>query len=292
MNEQPSAAQEMHSRPARQKNRSWAKFRRNRFAIFCLCVFLAIVAVAALSEQLAPYDPLTQSLRQRLKPPSAEHLFGTDEFGRDILSRVLVGGKTSVTIGIVSVLISMAIGVPMGLLSGFFPRADAVIMRIVDIMMSLPGILLAMAIVAALGPTVFNVIIAVAIFSIPTFARVVRADVLAVREQEFVAAASLYGLSSAGIILCHILPNVIHSIIVVATMRFASSVLTSAGLSFLGMGVQPPTPDWGAMISQGRRYIRTAWWLIAYPSAALCIFTVTINVVGDALRDAFDPKQQ
>lgn len=275
-----------------EKSRSWIKFRRNKFAIFCLCVFAAIVLLSVFSEQIAPHDPLTQSLRQRLKPPTAEHPFGTDEFGRDILSRVLVGGKTSVTIGIVSVMISMLIGVPMGLLSGFYPKADAVIMRIVDIMMSLPGILLAMAIVAALGPTVFNVIIAVAIFSIPTFARVVRADVLAVREQEFVAAASLYGQSNAGIILRHILPNVAHSVIVVATMRFASSVLTSAGLSFLGMGVQPPTPDWGAMISQGRRYIRTAWWLIAYPSAALCIFTVTINVVGDALRDAFDPKQQ
>ena len=275
-----------------EKNRSWTKFRRNKFAIFCLCIFAAIVLLAVFSEQIAPHDPLTQSLRQRLKPPTAEHPFGTDEFGRDILSRVLVGGKTSVTIGIVSVMISMLIGVPMGLLSGFYPRADAVIMRIVDIMMSLPGILLAMAIVAALGPTVFNVIIAVAIFSIPTFARVVRADVLAVREQEFVAAAGLYGQSDIGIILRHILPNVAHSVIVVATMRFASSVLTSAGLSFLGMGVQPPTPDWGAMISQGRRYIRTAWWLIAYPSAALCIFTVTINVVGDALRDAFDPKQQ
>jgi peptide/nickel transport system permease protein len=249
-----------------------------------------MVLISVLSENIAPYDVMEQSLRDRLKPPSQAHIFGTDEFGRDVLSRVLVGGKTSVIIGIVSVAISMIAGVTLGLLAGFSGRADMIIMRFIDIMMALPGILLAMAIVAALGPTVFNVIIAVAFFSVPTFARVVRADVLALRDREFVTASALYGLSDFRIITNHILPNVLHSVIVVATMQFATSVLTSAGLSFLGMGVQPPTPDWGAMINQGRRYIRTAWWLIAFPSAALCLFTITINVVGDALRDAFDPK--
>lgn len=266
------------------------KFCTNKGAVICLALFAAILVLTLMSKSIAPYDTEKQDLLQRLRPPDSTHIFGTDEYGRDLFSRVLVGGKTSVTIGIAAVIIALSAGVPLGLLAGYYRTMDAIIMRLMDILMSMPGILLAMAIIAMMGKSIMNVIIAVAVYSIPTFARVVRANVLSVRNQEYIEAAVVYGQSDFKIITRHILPNIVHSIIVVATMRFASSVLTSAGLSFLGMGVQPPTPDWGQMINLGRRYFRTAWWLIMFPSAGLVVFTVSINVVGDALRDTLDPK--
>lgn len=268
----------------------WRKFCRNKGAVVCLFICILIIAVSLLSDVIAPYGYDDQALKNRLKPPSNKHIFGTDEFGRDIFSRVIIGGKTSITIGFASVLIAIITGVPLGMIAGYYDKADILIMRIMDIFMALPGTLLAMAIVATLGPSMFNVMIAVAFFSIPTFARVTRANVLSVKEEEFVLAAKTYGLPNYKILLSHILPNIFHSIIVLSTMRFATSVLTSSSLSFLGLGVQPPTPDWGAMINSGRPYLRTAWWVVTFPSLSLLLLTVSINVLGDALRDALDPK--
>ncbi len=268
----------------------WRKFCRNKGAVVCLFLCIFIIVISLFSNVIAPYGYDDQELVNRLKPPSKDHIFGTDDFGRDIFSRVIIGGKTSIAIGFVSVIIAVIIGVPVGLIAGYYSKADAIIMRIMDIFMAMPGMLLAMAIVAALGPSMFNVMIAVAIFSIPTFARVVRANVLSIKESEFVLAAKTYGLPDYKILISHILPNIMHSVIVLSTMRFATSVLTSSGLSFLGLGVQPPTPDWGAMINAGRAFIRSAWWVVAYPSLALLLLTISINVLGDALRDVLDPK--
>lgn len=270
--------------------RAWKKFSKNKGAVICLAVFVIIVILSLLSDYIVPYDIEEQNLVNRLQEPSREHIFGTDDFGRDIFSRVLAGGKTSVMIGFSSVLMSLIVGVPLGLFAGYYKVADMAIMRVVDVLMSIPEILLAMAIVAVLGTDITNVIIAIAVFSIPSISRIVRANVLSVKTQEYVEAAITYGQSDIKIIFGHILPNIMHSIIVVSTMRFATSVLASAGLSFLGLGVQPPTPDWGQMINLSRNFIRNAWWLLAFPGGMLVLFTVSINVVGDALRDTLDPK--
>ncbi|MFM1654318.1 ABC transporter permease [Brevibacillus sp. B_LB10_24] len=270
--------------------RFWRKFSRNKGAVVSLFICLLYFLVAIFANVIAPYDYDGQNLLARLKPPSAEHWFGTDDFGRDVLSRVIVGAKVSVMIGFCSVAIAMLFGVPIGLIAGYNRRWDSVLMRLMDILLAFPGILLSMAVIAALGPSTFNVTLAVATFSIPTFARIVRSNVLGVKENEFIDAAKSYGLSNWKIVSKHILPNVMASIIVLGTMRFASGILTASSLSFLGLGVQPPTPDWGAMIDAGRYYMRVNWWLVAFPSAALFLLTMAVNVVGDGLRDALDPK--
>lgn len=270
--------------------RFWKKFSKNKGAVVSLFICLFLVVIGLFADVIAPYPYDQQDLLKRLKAPSSEHWFGTDEFGRDIFSRVIVGTKISLSIGVFSVGLALFIGVPLGLLSGYYSRLDGVLMRLMDILLAFPGILLAMAIIAALGNSLFNVMIAVATFSIPMIARVVRANVLSVKENEFIEAAKSYGLPNWKIILRHVLPNVFPSVIVLSTMRFATSILTAASLSFLGLGVQPPTPDWGAMIDAGRNYMRVSWWLIAYPGAALFLLTMAVNSVGDGLRDALDPK--
>lgn len=270
--------------------RFWKKFSKNRGAAISLVICLLFILLALTANVVAtqPYDQ--QNLLERLKPPSAAHWFGTDEFGRDTFSRVIYGTKISILIGVASVAIALVFGVGIGLLAGYYAKLDGVLMRLMDILLAFPGILLAMAVIAALGPSTLNVTLAVATFSIPTFARVVRANVLSVRESEFIEAARSYGLPDWKIIMKHILPNVMASVIVMSTMRFASSILTASSLSFLGLGVQPPTPDWGAMIDAGRYHMRTAWWLVAFPGAALFMLTMAVNSVGDGLRDALDPK--
>lgn len=270
--------------------RFWKKFSKNRGAAISLVICLLFILLALTANFVAtqPYDQ--QNLLERLKAPSATHWFGTDEFGRDTFSRVIYGTKISILIGVASVAIALVFGVGIGLLAGYYAKLDGVLMRLMDILLAFPGILLAMAVIAALGPSTLNVTLAVATFSIPTFARVVRANVLSVRESEFIEAARSYGLPDWKIIMKHILPNVMASVIVMSTMRFASSILTASSLSFLGLGVQPPTPDWGAMIDAGRYHMRTAWWLVAFPGAALFMLTMAVNAVGDGLRDALDPK--
>ena len=209
-----------------------------------------------------------------------------------MFSRVLYGGQNSIVIGFAAVVLSIVIGGTLGMLAGYFKKAEAIIMRLIDIQIAIPGILFAIVIVATLGDSLINVVFSVAIFSIPTMTRVVRSEVLSLKKSEFVQAAKTYGLPDYRIIFVHILPNIVHTMIVLATMRFASSVLTCATLSFLGLGVKPPMADWGSMISNGRLYIRSAWWLIVFPGAALLLLTLVVNLLGDALRDALDPKVQ
>lgn len=274
------------------KNKALRKLLKNPTAIVSLVILFVIITSCAFCDVLAPYGFDEQSLMDRLQPPSAEHIFGTDQYGRDVFSRVLYGGQNSIVIGFAAVFLCMLIGGTLGMLAGFYKKAEAVIMRLIDIQIAIPGILFCIVIAATLGDSMINVVFSVAIFSIPTMTRMVRAEVLSLKKSEFVLAAQTYGLPSWRIILVHILPNILHTMIVLATMRFASSVLTSATLSFLGLGVRPPMADWGSMINNGRLFIRSSWWLILAPGAALLLLTLAVNLLGDALRDALDPKVQ
>lgn len=274
------------------KNKALRKLLKNPTAIVSLVILFVIITSCAFCDVLAPYGFDEQSLMDRLQPPSAEHIFGIDEYGRDVFSRVLYGGQNSIVIGFAAVFLCMLIGGTLGMLAGFYKKAEAVIMRLIDIQIAIPGILFCIVIAATLGDSMINVVFSVAIFSIPTMTRMVRAEVLSLKKSEFVLAAQTYGLPSWRIILVHILPNILHTMIVLATMRFASSVLTSATLSFLGLGVRPPMADWGSMINNGRLFIRSSWWLILAPGAALLLLTLAVNLLGDALRDALDPKVQ
>ena len=260
------------------QSKALKKIIRNPTAVICIVILAVLIVSCVFSDVLAPYGFDEQQLHNARQGPSAEHIFGTDEYGRDIFSRILYGGKTSIVIGFAAVLLSVAVGGTLGMLAGYYKKAEMIIMRLVDIQVAIPGILFAIVIVATLGDSLFNVVISVAIFSIPTMIRVVRSEVLSMKQSEFVLAARTYGLPSWRILL--------------ATMRFASSVLTSATLSFLGLGVKPPMADWGSMISNGRMFIRTDWWVIVFPGLALLILTLAVNLLGDALRDALDPKVQ
>ena len=265
---------------------------RNKLAVFGMILVILLVFSAVFAPLIAPYDYAAQDYDNVFSYPSKEHLLGTDEYGRDVFSRVLYGGQNSIVIGFAAVFLCMLIGGTLGMLAGFYKKAEAVIMRLIDIQIAIPGILFCIVIAATLGDSMINVVFSVAIFSIPTMTRMVRAEVLSLKKSEFVLAAQTYGLPSWRIILVHILPNILHTMIVLATMRFASSVLTSATLSFLGLGVRPPMADWGSMINNGRLFIRSSWWLILAPGAALLLLTLAVNLLGDALRDALDPKVQ
>lgn len=240
------------------QSKALKKIIKNPTAMVCIALLLVIILACTFCKVLAPYGFDDQELANRLQSPSAAHIFGTDEYGRDVFSRVLYGGQNSIVIGFAAVVLSIVIGGTLGMLAGYFKKAEAIIMRLIDIQIAIPGILFAIVIVATLCDSLINVVFSVAIFSIPTMTRVVRSEVLSLKKSEFVQAAKTYGLPDYRIIFVHILPNIVHTMIVLATMRFASSVLTCATLSFLGLGVKPPMADWGSMISNGRLYIRSA----------------------------------
>jgi peptide/nickel transport system permease protein len=244
---------------------------------------------ALLAEVISPYDWRAQDIVGRFGGPSSRHLLGTDELGRDILSRVLYGARFSLTIGFGSVAISFIIGTLVGLFAGFYRRADGIIMRLVDIMMAFPGILLAIAIVAALGPGLTSTIVAIGVNEIPGFARLNRSLAVTLREREFVLAARVLGASDRVIVARHILLNLVSPLIVFASLRISTAILVGATLSFLGLGVQPPVPEWGAMVSTARQYIATAPHTFLYPTLAILITVVGFNLLGDGLRDALDP---
>lgn len=268
-----------------------SQFKKNKRAMVGLWMVILFVLVAICARWIAPYDPIEQNMESMLQPPSADHLFGTDEFGRDILSRVIYGAQISLMVGIVGVLISIFFGVALGTISGYFGGwADALIMRIIDIFMAFPSFLLALAIVSVLGPGMINVMIAIGIFSIPTFARISRSSVISVKNKEYIEAAKSMGAANALIIFKHVIPNSIAPIIVLSTLRIATAILTAAGLSFLGMGAQPPTPEWGAMLSTGREYLRTSPHVSTIPGLAIMFMVLAFNMLGDGLRDALDPK--
>jgi peptide/nickel transport system permease protein len=266
-------------------------------AVFGLSVLLLMGGAAVFAPQLAPWDPGRQMLLKRLKPPMwqerglREHPLGTDHLGRDILSRILYGGRISLGVGLTAVTLSALIGVTLGLLAGFFGgRADAFIMRIADVFLAIPYILLAMGVVFALGPSLLNVILVMAVTRWVQFARIVRADVLSIREREFVAGARARGNRPLRLLLHHVLPNALTPIIVVATLELAFMIIYESALSFLGLGVQPPTPTWGWMLADGRNYIATAWWLATFPGLAIMLTVLAVNLLGDWLRDTLDPR--
>jgi peptide/nickel transport system permease protein len=264
---------------------------RGHLAKVGLAVIAALVVGAALAPSLAPHDPVEQRLERMLEPPGRAHLLGTDDLGRDILSRVVYGARVSLLVGLLSVGISLVVGVSLGLVAGYRGGGiDEVVMRAMDGLLAFPALVLALAITAALGPSLRNAMIAIGIVGIPGFARLVRGQVLSLRAQEFIEAARAGGLGDVRIVLRHIVPGTLAPIIVHASLRVAFAVLAEAGLSFLGLGVQPPTPSWGAMLSAGREYLETAPWLCMAPGAAIFVTTLSFNFVGDGLRDALDPR--
>lgn len=269
----------------------WRQFRRNRAALAGGVVILLLGLTAIFAGQVAPADPIRVLPEQRLLPPSRSYPFGTDELGRDVLSRVIYGARISMTVGLISVSVALLIGVTLGLTAGYLGGlTENVIMRFVDVLLAFPGILLAIMIAGTLGPGLRNVMIAVGIFAMPTYARVVRASTLSVKALEYVDAMRALGASDVRIVLRHILPNVSAPIIVLSTLGVATAILSAAGLSFVGLGAQPPAPEWGAMLSQARPYLRNEWWLAMFPGLAIMITVLSINLLGDGLRDALDPR--
>lgn len=272
---------------------SFRFLKQNPLAMFGAIVILIGGLAAVLAPFLPIQNPLIVDLPNRLKHPSAEHLFGTDDYGRDVLSRVIWGGRVSLLVGVCSMAISTLVGVTLGLISGYFGKfVDAVIMRITDIILSFPALLLAIAICAAVGSSLQNVIIAISIVGIPRFARIVRGSTLSVKEMDFVEAARALGQNSVKIIFFHILPNVLSPILVLATLWLPACIITEASLSFLGLGVMPPVPTWGNMINEGKRHLQNAPWVAIFSGIAIVLMVMAFNFVGDAVRDAFDPRMR
>jgi peptide/nickel transport system permease protein len=264
-------------------------FRRKTVAIG-ISVLAIFVLLAVLAPLIAPYAPGKLSIVNRLKPPSALHLFGTDEFGRDVFSRTIYAGRLSLLVGGVVVTLAAVIGVTLGLLAGFFKQLDAPIARLVDAMMAFPDILLAIALVAALGPSLMTVIVALSIVYAPRLARIVRASTLVIRELPYVEAARALGISTRHIMTRHVLRNLVSPILVQGTFLFANAMLAEAGLSFLGLGVSPDIPTWGTMIAAGRQYLDQAQWMTLFPGFAIILSVLSLQMVGDGLRDILDPR--
>jgi len=268
----------------------FAKLFRRRLVLAGAVILAAVALLALFAPWLTPYDPMALKILDRLQSPRATHWFGTDELGRDVFSRVIFGARYSLLIGAQVVLISMICGVLLGLAAGFFRRLDGPVMRLVDAMMSFPDILLAIALVAVLGASMTNVILALAIVYTPRVARVVRASTLVVRELLFIEAARALGISTWRILFIHILHNIASPILVQATFIFAYAVLAEAGLSFLGVGVPPILPTWGSMISSGQQFAHQAIWLVVFPGIAIILSALSLQMVGDGFRDLLDPK--
>lgn len=270
---------------------TWKELRRNLGALAGIIILIAIVFMAILAPAVSPFDPVALSPVDSSQPPSAQHLMGTDVLGRDIFSRVIYGARISLWLGLVSVGIASVLGLTLGLIAGYFGGwAETVIMRGADMMLAFPSFLLALTILFALGQSIVNVMIAVGLASVPGYTRIVRGSVLTAREMEYVVAARTIGCSDSRLIRRHILPNVIAPVIVIASVGIAWAIITAASLSFLGMGVQPPTPEWGSMVNEGMRHLRRAWWMSTFPALAIVVTVLAINLVGDGLRDALDPK--
>lgn len=277
---------------------AWYRFKKNRLAVISL-IFLCLMIVVAFSTFVVDwvtdssfYDAkvIAQDLRRRLEPPSWEHPLGLDEFGRDMLLRIVWGARYSLFMGMAAVFGATLLGGFLGAISGFYKTADGIIMRIMDVLLAVPTILLATAIVAAFGTSKVNLIMAILVSQTPTFARVVRASVLTVKEQEYIEAARAMGASDMHIIIKYIIPNSLSPLIVQCTMSVASAILSIASLSFIGLGIQAPMPEWGAMLSNARTYIRDSWHITVIPGAAIMLTILMLNIIGDGLRDALDPR--
>jgi peptide/nickel transport system permease protein len=271
--------------------RAWRRFRSNIPAMIGLALLALLLLLSAAAPLLTEYEPMKQNLSEALQTPSAEHLLGTDYLGRDLFTRLAYGGRLSLTIGFLAVAIGLLIGVPLGAVSGYYGGwPDMIIQRIADIFLSFPSFLLALLLVALMGVGVRNVILSVGILAIPSFIRLVRGSVLVIREQEYVVAARALGARDRRIIFNHILPNAMTPVIINASLNLGYALTTAAGLGFLGLGVQPPTPEWGMMLGEAKNYIFSHAYMVTYPGLIIFIAIVGLNLVGDALRDALDPR--
>jgi|OpeIllAssembly_1097287.scaffolds.fasta_scaffold68443_2 ABC-type dipeptide/oligopeptide/nickel transport system permease subunit len=279
--------------PPRQSEgrRIWNQLKRSRLAIPGGIVVLLFILVALLAPLIAPHDPIKNNLIKPLQAPGPSHLLGTDELGRDILSRIIYGARLSLVEGLISVLLAMAIGVPLGVLSGFIGgKTDTILMRFVDILMAFPGVLLAVAIISVLGPSLVNAMISVGVYTIPMFARLARGSTLSVKEEPYIEACRAVGMNPFRILYRHVFPNIRAHLFVMGTLRVGTAILTASSLSFLGLGAQPPSPEWGAMLSNGRNYILVAPHLVIFPGLAIILLVLGLNLLQDGLRLALDPK--
>ncbi len=269
----------------------WRRFRRQRVALVSGAVILALILAAILAPVIAPFDPSAPDYDNVLAGPSALHLTGTDAYGRDILSRIIWGGRVSLSVGFLSVALGGVVGVVLGLISGFLGGwVDSLLMRLMDVLLAFPGIILAIGVVALLGPGLDNVIYSIAVFSVPVFARLVRGSALSLKQTLYVQAARSIGVKPLLLMLRHILPGAMPGVIVYASLRLGTSILTAASLSFIGLGARPPSPEWGAMLSDGRSYLGVADHLTVFPGLAIFITVLAFNLLGDGLRDALDQK--
>ena len=269
----------------------WRRLKKNKAAMLGLIVIILLIMCSVFAPFIAPYGYDDQLLSRRFIFPCKAFPFGTDNLGRDILSRVIYGSRISLAVGLVSVSISVVFGTVLGSVAGYYGNVtDNIIMRAIDIVLSIPSILLAISIAAMLGQGLFNLMIAIGVSEIPRYARVVRAQILSVKDQEFVEAARAVGAGDLHIILFHILPNCLAPMIVQATIGVATAILDAAGLSFIGLGIQPPIPDWGGMLSAGRQYIRDYWYIVTFPGLMIMMTLYSLNLFGDGLRDALDPR--
>jgi peptide/nickel transport system permease protein len=294
MTAEPLPGETVPARPARPRWReTLVLLAKNPTALAAAIVLLAIVVVATFDQTFAPQPANAQDIGNRLQPPSGDHLFGTDNLGRDILSRVIIGASVSLKVGFLSVGLALVAGTLIGLLAGFYGRwVDDTLMRLMDMLFAFPAVLLAIAILAIRGPGTTNTIIAIAIVYVPIFARVTRASVLGVREEVYVRASRSVGASDFRLITRHVLPNAAPPIIVQTSVSLAFAVLAEAALSFLGLGTQPPNPSWGSMLAEGREFIEQAWWLAFFPGMAIVVTVLCFNLLGDGLRDVLDPRQR
>jgi peptide/nickel transport system permease protein len=270
---------------------AWLTFRKNKAAVVGLAVFLLLILTALFADQIAPYGYDDQNLAKRFTPPGKEYLFGTDNYGRDIFSRIVLGSRYSLVIGAVAMTVSALLGTILGAIAGFYSDLiDNAIMRFMDLLMAIPNIMLAISIIAVLGNGIQNVILAVGISSVPGYARMIRATVLSIKDQEFIEAATCIGSSRIRTLFRHVLPNCLAPIIVQMSLSVSAAILAASSLSFIGLGIMPPLPEWGAMLSNGRPYIRDAAWIVTFPGLAIMVVIFALNLIGDGLRDALDPR--
>ncbi|MEK3875496.1 nickel transporter permease [Paenibacillus sp. FSL M7-0420] len=286
----PKAPADQASGPWRD---AWKAFRKNKTAMAGLGIILFFVLIALLAPWIGPYDFKAQQLVNRLKPPSAEHWFGTDDLGRDLFTRVIYGARISLWVGFFSVIGSIIVGTALGILAGYYGKwMDMIISRLFDILLAFPSILLAIAIVAILGPSLQNALYAIAIVNIPTYGRLVRAKVLSLKSEEYITAARAIGMKNGRILFSHILPNSLTPIIVQGTLGVATAIIEAAALGFLGLGAQPPDPEWGKMLSDSRQFIQKAPWTVVFPGLSIMLTVLGFNLMGDGLRDVLDPRMK
>lgn len=271
----------------------WYTFKKRKVSVLGLVIVLIYVFIAIFANQLASYDPYKQDLANMLQPPSNQHLLGTDELGRDILTRIIIGSRLSLQVGFFTVGIALFLGVPLGIISGYYGgKVDLFIMRALDVLMAFPGVILAICLVAIMGPGLKNAMIAIGIYTMPNFARLARAETLNVKSMEYIEASKAMGAGNVRIIVDHVLLNIISPLIVQSTLSFANAIIATSGMGFLGLGAQPPTPEWGAMLSSGRKYLTLAAHVCTFPGLAIFFLVLGLNLLGDGIRDVFDPKMK